>query len=93
MTPRPHFPPPPVRVKAVDSQVMLTVRVEAELERRLANLARATGRTKSHYAREAIMRLLAEKKRRSAKLRRSRCRASNRWWVVNKFDPKFRFRP
>jgi hypothetical protein len=61
MTPRPHFPPPPVRVKAVDSQVMLTVRVEAELERRLANLARATGRTKSHYAREAIMRLLAEK--------------------------------
>ena len=61
MSPRPHFPPPPVRVKAVDSQVMLTVRVEAELERRLANLARATGRTKSHYAREAIMRLLAEK--------------------------------
>lgn len=51
----------PLTVKAVDSQVMLTVRVEADLERRLADLARATGRTKSHYAREAIQRLLAEK--------------------------------
>jgi hypothetical protein len=51
----------PLSVKAVDSQVMLTVRVEADLERRLADLARATGRTKSHYAREAIQRLLAEK--------------------------------
>ncbi|MFD2261921.1 hypothetical protein ACFSM5_03415 [Lacibacterium aquatile] len=51
----------PMSVKAVDSQVMLTVRVEADLERRLADLARATGRTKSHYAREAIQRLLAEK--------------------------------
>ncbi len=50
----------PLRKSAADSQVMLTVRVEADLERRLAQLARATGRTKSHYAREAIMRLLRE---------------------------------
>lgn len=33
---------------------MLAIRLPEELERRLANLARRTGRTKTFYAREAI---------------------------------------
>lgn len=34
---------------------MITVRLPAEIETRLADLAKATGRTKSFYVREAIM--------------------------------------
>lgn len=34
---------------------MLAVRLPAEVETRLDNLARTTGRTKSYYAREAIL--------------------------------------
>ena len=34
---------------------MLAVRLPAEVETRLDNLARSTGRTKSYYAREAIL--------------------------------------
>jgi RHH-type transcriptional regulator, rel operon repressor / antitoxin RelB len=34
---------------------MLAVRLPADIEVRLGNLARATGRTKSYYAREAIL--------------------------------------
>lgn len=34
---------------------MLAVRLPAEVEIRLGNLARMTGRTKSYYAREAIL--------------------------------------
>jgi RHH-type rel operon transcriptional repressor/antitoxin RelB len=34
---------------------MLAVRLPAEVEARLDNLARTTGRTKSYYAREAIL--------------------------------------
>ena len=34
---------------------MLAVRLPAEIETRLGNLARTTGRTKSYYAREAIL--------------------------------------
>jgi len=34
---------------------MLAVRLPAEVETRLGNLARTTGRTKSYYAREAIL--------------------------------------
>ena len=34
---------------------MLAVRLPAEIETRLENLARTTGRTKSYYVREAIM--------------------------------------
>ena len=34
---------------------MLAVRLPAEIETRLDNLARSTGRTKSYYAREAIL--------------------------------------
>ena len=33
---------------------MLSVRLDSEVERRLAELARRTGRTKSYYARELI---------------------------------------
>ena len=33
---------------------MLSVRLDSETERRLAELARRTGRTKSYYARELI---------------------------------------
>jgi predicted DNA-binding protein len=32
---------------------MLTIRLDPELEERLSKLAKATGRTKSHYVREA----------------------------------------
>ncbi|WP_018289583.1 DUF6290 family protein [Verrucomicrobium sp. 3C] len=34
---------------------MLAIRLPAEVEKRLAALARATGRTKTFYAREAIL--------------------------------------
>jgi len=34
---------------------MLAIRLPAEVETRLAALAKATGRTKSYYAREAIL--------------------------------------
>ena len=34
---------------------MLTVRLPEEIEHRLVNLAKKTGRTKSFYAREAIL--------------------------------------
>ena len=34
---------------------MLAIRLPSELEDRLENLAKATGRTKTFYAREAIM--------------------------------------
>jgi RHH-type transcriptional regulator, rel operon repressor / antitoxin RelB len=37
---------------------MLTLRLPAEIEKRLAALANKTGRTKSFYAREAIVRHL-----------------------------------
>ncbi|MDA8016252.1 MAG: TraY domain-containing protein [Thermoanaerobaculia bacterium] len=39
---------------------MLSVRLDTETERRLEDLARATGRTKSYYAREAILAHLDE---------------------------------
>ena len=40
--------------------VMLTVRFPENIERRLDRLARATGRTKSFYMREALLRYLDE---------------------------------
>lgn len=39
---------------------MLSIRLDPEIERRLEELAEATGRTKSHYAREAILKHLEE---------------------------------
>ena len=36
---------------------MLALRLPPEIEKRLATLAKKTGRTKSFYAREAILRL------------------------------------
>ena len=37
---------------------MLAIRLPAEIERRLEDLARKTGRTKTYYAREAILEYL-----------------------------------
>ena len=37
---------------------MLAIRLPAEIEKRLARLASRTGRTKTYYAREAILRHL-----------------------------------
>ena len=37
---------------------MLAIRLPVEIEKRLAELARATGRTKSFYVREAILEYL-----------------------------------
>jgi len=37
---------------------MLAIRLPADIERRLEALARATGRTKTYYAREAIVEYL-----------------------------------
>jgi len=34
---------------------MLTIRLDAQTEQRLAHLAKRTGRTKTYYAREAIL--------------------------------------
>lgn len=40
---------------------MLGVRLDEDLERRLENLARETGRSKSYYAREAIRQYLEDR--------------------------------
>lgn len=40
---------------------MLGIRLEPELDRRLSRLAQKTGRTKSHYAREAIRNFLEDR--------------------------------
>jgi len=40
---------------------MLGIRLEPELEDKLNNLAKETGRTKSYYVREAIKRFLEER--------------------------------
>jgi RHH-type transcriptional regulator, rel operon repressor / antitoxin RelB len=40
----------------VEEIAMLALRLPPEIEKRLADLARKTGRTKSFYAREAILR-------------------------------------
>ena len=39
---------------------MLAIRLPREIEERLGELARKTGRTKSHYAREAIVEYLED---------------------------------
>jgi RHH-type rel operon transcriptional repressor/antitoxin RelB len=39
---------------------MLAIRLKADLEKRLADLAKKTGRTKTFYAREAIERHLGD---------------------------------
>lgn len=39
---------------------MLSIRLDPDTERRLSRLAEATGRTKSYYAREAILAHLEE---------------------------------
>jgi RHH-type rel operon transcriptional repressor/antitoxin RelB len=39
----------------MEVKIMLAIRLPAEIETRLENLARTTGRTKSYYAREAIV--------------------------------------
>ena len=39
---------------------MLAIRLPAEVEERLARLAKTTGRTKSYYVREAVIEYLAE---------------------------------
>lgn len=40
---------------------MLTVRLDPELESRLTELAEATGRSKSHYVRQAIEEFLEDR--------------------------------
>ncbi len=40
---------------------MLGVRLDPELEKRLEDLSKKTGRTKSHYAREAIRQFLEDR--------------------------------
>ena len=44
--------------KSVGAISMLAIRLPAETEERLAALAKATGRTKTFYAREAILEYL-----------------------------------
>ena len=39
---------------------MLAIRLDAEIEERLERLAKRTGRTKTYYAREAILEHLAD---------------------------------
>jgi RHH-type transcriptional regulator, rel operon repressor / antitoxin RelB len=39
---------------------MLSIRLPDKIEKRLASLARSTGRTKTHYVREAIIESLSD---------------------------------
>ncbi|MGH9514011.1 MAG: type II toxin-antitoxin system RelB family antitoxin [Terriglobales bacterium] len=39
---------------------MLTIRLPEKLEKRLARIAKRTGRTKTYYAREAIVKYIAD---------------------------------
>jgi RHH-type transcriptional regulator, rel operon repressor / antitoxin RelB len=65
---------------------MLDVRLPPEIERRLVALARKTGRSKSYYAREAILRQLEDiifiwrGAARNAAVRASRSRAWSAIW-------------
>jgi RHH-type transcriptional regulator, rel operon repressor / antitoxin RelB len=62
-----------VHVQQWEIQSMLAIRLDTETEKRLESLARKTGRTKTFYAREAILQhledlediFLAEKRLRS----------------------------
>jgi RHH-type rel operon transcriptional repressor/antitoxin RelB len=45
---------------STESCIMLAVRLPADIETRLAALAKETGRTKTFYAREAILRYLED---------------------------------
>ena len=49
---------------------MLSIRLDPDIERRLEALAEATGRTKSHYAREAILKHLEEMEERYIAIQR-----------------------
>lgn len=67
---------------------MLAVRLPEELEQRLEALAKATGRTKSYYAREAIQEHLddlediyiAEKAMEDIRVGRSKIVSSKEFW-------------
>jgi len=48
------------RIDNRQEAVMLSVRLEAEIENRLGELAARTGRTKSYYVREAILHFLED---------------------------------
>ena len=49
-----------IRVQQWDSEGMLAIRLDPDIEDRLDSLAKKTGRTKTFYAREAILRHLED---------------------------------
>ena len=57
---------------------MLSVRLEAEIENRLGELAARTGRTKSYYVRQAIVRFLEDMEDRYIAIERLE-RSAKRW--------------
>ena len=45
---------------ATQEDIMLAIRLPLEIETRLDNLAKSTGRTKTYYAREAILEYIGD---------------------------------
>jgi RHH-type rel operon transcriptional repressor/antitoxin RelB len=63
---------------------MLAIRLPEEIERRLAELAERTGRTKTYYAREAILEYLDEIEDRYLAL--DRLERSGRRWTLDELE-------
>lgn len=58
---------------------MLAIRLPAEIEKRLASLAKRTGRTKTYYAKEAILQYLDDLE--DTYLAAERLEQSNKRWT------------
>ena len=63
---------------------MLAIRLPERIERRLARLAKRTGRTKTYYAREAILRHLEELE--DANLAQHRLQHPLRRWTLKELE-------
>ncbi len=63
---------------------MLSVRFESEIEKRLAKLAKQTGRTKSYYVREAVLAHLEDMEDRY--LAESRLEHPEKEWTLDEVE-------
>ena len=64
---------------------MLAIRLPAQIEARLTNLAKVTGRTKSFYARQAILQHLYVAEQRLTDLKAGRSASASLGDVLNRY--------
>lgn len=63
---------------------MLVIRIPPDIERRLQQLAQKTGRTKSYYAREAILRFIEDME--DEYLALSRIETPTKRWILDELE-------